>query len=88
MSSALSRRLPVPIILHLGPYVEHSAFGTQDERTVHESGGDLMNGMAGVSFFANRWTTGTSVQQSLAQNLSSVEVVGKAWRLVQVAWLF
>ena len=78
----------VSIMPHLGLYAEHSAFGTQDGRTVHESGGDLLNGTAGVSLFANRWTAGISVQKPLAQNLSSGQVVGKARGLVQVAWLF
>ncbi len=78
----------VSIMPHLGLYAEHSPFGTQDERTVHESGGDLLNGTAGVSIFANRWTAGLSVQQPLAQNLSDGEVVSKARGLVQAAWLF
>ena len=47
-----------------------------------------LDGTAGVSLFANRWTAGLSVQQPLAQNLSSGEVVSKARGLVQVALLF
>ncbi len=78
----------VSIMPHLGLYAEHSAFGTQGGSVVRESGGDLLNGTAGVSLFANRWTAGLSVQQPLAQHLSSGEVVGKARGMVQVAWLF
>ena len=78
----------VSIMPHLGLYAEHSAFGTQNGRIVHESGGDLLNGTAGVSIFANRWAAGVSVQKPLAQNLSSGEVISKARGMVQVAWLF
>ncbi len=73
---------------HLGLYAEHSNYGKQNGKIIRESGGNLLNGTAGVSLFANRWTAGVSYQKPLAQNLSGGEVVSKSRALVQVAWLF
>lgn len=76
------------VLLHLGLYAEHSNYGKQKRKIIPESGGNLLNGTAGVSLFAPRWTAGVSYQKPLAQNLSGGEVVSKARALVQVAWLF
>ena len=65
-----------------------STYGKQNGKTIHESGGNLLNGTAGISLFANRWTAGVTCQKPLAQNLSGGEVVSKSRALVQVAWLF
>lgn len=78
----------VSLMPHLGLYAEHGNYGTLEGKTLHETGGDLLNGTAGVSVFATHWTAGLSLQQPLAQNLSKGEVVSQTRALVQVAWLF
>jgi hypothetical protein len=78
----------VSLMPHLGIYAEQGNYGTLEGKILRETGGQLLNGTAGVSVFATHWTAGLSVQQPLAQNLSQGEVVSQTRALVQVAWLF
>lgn len=78
----------VSLMPHLGLYAEHSDYGKLEGRTLYETGGNLLNGTAGVSVFTTHWTAGLSLQQPLAQNLSKGDVVSQTRALVQVAWLF
>jgi hypothetical protein len=73
---------------NLGAYGEKSDLGTRDGKKVLETGGTLISGVAGVTFFANRWTLGISTQKPLSQNLSAGFVEAKSRGMIQVGWLF
>lgn len=76
------------LVPSVGLYGEYGTHGRQDGTLLTETGGTLLNGTAGLTLFANRWTLGLSVQTPLAQDLSDGHVVAKARGLVQLAWLF
>jgi hypothetical protein len=73
---------------NVGLYGEKSELGTKDGKKILETGGTLLNGTIGVTFFANRWTLGISAQKPLAQDLSAGFVQARSRGLIQIGWLF
>ncbi|REA60145.1 hypothetical protein DSL64_15845 [Dyadobacter luteus] len=78
----------VSITPSLGLYAENAEHGRKDGKLLEETGGKLLNGAAGLTFFSNRWTLGVNAQKPIAQKSSSGHVVTKERVLVQLGFLF
>lgn len=78
----------ISITPSLGVYAENAGHGRKDGKILEETGGKLLNGAAGLTFFSNRWTLGVNAQKPLAQKSSSGHVVTKERVLVQLGFLF
>ncbi|NIJ55363.1 transporter [Dyadobacter arcticus] len=72
----------------VGIYGEKSQHGIQKGEILKETGGTILNGAAGITLFANRWTLGVNAQKPLAQKSASGHVIAKERVLVQLGWLF
>ena len=73
---------------NVGIYGEKSDLGTRAGKKVLETGGTMVNGVAGLTLFANRWTLGVSAQKPISQNLSAGFVQAGSRAMVQIGWLF
>jgi hypothetical protein len=72
----------------IGIYGEKSALGRKDDLEITETGGSLLNAIAGVTLFANRWTLGITGQKPLSQHLSAGFVQARSRGMIQIGWLF
>lgn len=71
-----------------GVYGEHADHGKQHGQVLDITGGRLLNGTAGVTFFSNKWTVGINAQKPVAQKSASGHVIAKERVLVQLGFLF
>ncbi|CAG5018069.1 hypothetical protein DYBT9275_05914 [Dyadobacter sp. CECT 9275] len=78
----------ISITPSVGVYAENAEHGKKDGEILEITGGRLLNGTAGVTFFSNRWTLGVNGQKPLAQKSSSGHVIAKERVLVQLGFLF
>ncbi|QRQ99817.1 hypothetical protein [Dyadobacter sandarakinus] len=72
----------------VGIYGEHAAHGKQHGEVLDITGGKLLNGTAGVTFFSDKWTLGINAQKPITQKSASGHVVAKERVLVQLGFLF
>jgi hypothetical protein len=72
----------------IGVYGEHADHGKQHGKVLDITGGRLLNGTAGLTFFSDKWTVGINVQKPLAQKSASGHVTARERILLQVGFLF
>ncbi len=73
---------------NVGLYAENSDLGKRNNIEILETGGKLLNGTVGLSFFTNRWTLGLSAQKPISQKLSAGFVEAKSRGMIQLGWIF
>lgn len=78
----------VSITPSVGVYAESAEHGKQHGQVLDITGGKLLNGSAGITFFSDHWTLGVNAQKAIAQKSASGHVIAKERVLLQLGFLF
>ncbi len=72
----------------LGTYYEHNQKDKREDKTVFDTGGNLLNAVLGTQVYTGRFMVGFNYQTPLKQNLANQKIKSKDRFMVQTVFLF
>lgn len=72
----------------LGAYYEHSKKDKRENKTVFDTGGNLVNAVLGTQIYTGRFMFGINYHTPLKQNLANNQIKSKNRLMIQTAFMF